>query len=372
MRMVYYIFKNLRITISGNKLIFVLLILCEFFISVIMLLSYGTYQNTMIEKENEKYEFDSIDVYFKDSVHTNKEITDFLNDLSDDLLSEIKSVCYFPEFDTKDELYPFAFRMEYNNSKKAFTNYSVSAENSSLFMGRNPTNEEFEKGESYIVIPFDYEDSDIENKLGQTMSFGQKTYTIIGIGFSEDYEVSYYNAPKELTNIDCLSFIPDSLVSKTAYNELKSKLTKQFGEEFELSEIDVYDDNVPYYNTILLICIGISLAGAFLLMVMFRYIVHTRIKTIGIFRACGAKNSDIIFIFIGEIVITAIISAMFGAGCFFVVIVPYIGKYYSYIDKIYTAKNCIVMSLIYILSVIVFMYLMLLPLLNNDSKLKGL
>ncbi len=370
--MIYYIFKNLRITICSNKLVFVLLIMCEFFVSIILLLSYGTYQNTRIENENERYDLDSIDVSFKDETHTNQEITAFLNDLSDDLLGEIKAVCYFPELDVKGEAYPFAFRLEYNKKTKRFINYSVASENSSLYIGRNPTDKEFENGEGYIVIPYDYEDVDLESKLGKTVHLDGKTYKVIGISFLDDYKVSYYNAPDGLKNIDSLYFMPDNMISRSAYTELEKKLTKHFGDGYELPEIDVYDDNVPYYNTIMLICIGISFAGAFLLMVLFRYIVRTRIQTIGIFRLCGAKKSEIIFIFIGEIVITSIASALLGAGCFFGIIVPYISKYYVYIGRIYTAKNIAVMSLIYILSVIAFMYIMLMPLINKDSKLKGL
>lgn len=370
--MIKYIIKNLKTTISTNRLVFILLIMCEFFVSIILLLSYGTYQNTRIENENERYDLDSIDVSFKDETHTNQEITAFLNDLSDDLLGEIKAVCYFPELDVKGEAYPFAFRLEYNKKTKRFINYSVASENSSLYIGRNPTDKEFENGEGYIVIPYDYEDVDLESKLGKTVHLDGKTYKVIGISFLDDYKVSYYNAPDGLKNIDSLYFMPDNMISRSAYTELEKKLTKHFGDGYELPEIDVYDDNVPYYNTIMLICIGISFAGAFLLMVLFRYIVRTRIQTIGIFRLCGAKKSEIIFIFIGEIVITSIASALLGAGCFFGIIVPYISKYYVYIGRIYTAKNIAVMSLIYILSVIAFMYIMLMPLINKDSKLKGL
>lgn len=373
-----YTIKNLKCFAKENTMIFILFILCEFAAAFILFLSFGTYQNFKLVKNNDIHKSDITigfgniieETTFEDEAYCegdgsveNIDVKKFLSLLSDDTLNEIDSVMYIASaYDyTGNENFGgeplgICFRLEYSQKEKRFVPFDTAFNNSPVLYGKGMSLKDYNNGVKNIVLPGYY----TEEFVGQEMLINEESYKIIGVDSIDDFAViPYENSPNFLSDISNIFFMTNNVISQKAYNDIETSLKEVFGDYAFIPKVDTINTKLPFYNSIMLISVILTCLAAITLSLLFRYILSTRSKTISIFRVCGCTKVNVRRIFISEVMITSLVSFFIAVVAYFGIAVNKLKSSLVYIDIVYGLKNCVILSVVYFLCIYIVLKAMI-------------
>lgn len=368
-----YVFVNLRNFAKNNKLFFVLFVACQIISFIVLLFSFGAYQNSEILK-NQKIKNTEFIMCFgnlveeirdKDSgeVHCvgdgavdQNSVKRFLELLDKNTLESIKIIFYeaYDEDlyldtynDAENKGFEILFRMKYSKENDCFEQAGMP----SVSSGATLSNKEYVEGSSNITLPMNC----LESSLGKQVTIKGKTYTATGIDFiDEGITMSYYNTPDELDGIEYIDFIFNDLATKSAYDDIVKCSREVFGDYAYIPKVETVSDDPPFYNSLMILSILLAILSAVTIMLLYKYILQKRSRVTAILRLCGCSRRKAGRICTAEILLLSTVCAAAAYAIYFGIIVNAVLPYLIYIKYVYSAKNCAVIFLINIAAVFVF------------------
>lgn len=363
-----YIYKNIKSFVQNNILFFCLFIICQITSFIVLLFSFGAFQNFKIIK-NQTIEQTSFEICFGNlieqfryddgSIHCtgdgsvdNGSVKKLLDLLDEKTLEELELIEYFPYFNNTDlkfaEEYdhlPVAFRLKYLKDEKTLAPYG----SSSVSSGVPLTYEEFMQGSNKITLPCDYS----QEYLGADVIIADKHYVVCGIETMDDFiGMSYFNSPNDIDGIENISFYFNDLATKSAYNDIADACKEVYGDYAYIPKIEtVSSDKLPFYNSIMAVSVLLALLSAVTLMLLYKYVLQKRSRTIAILRLNGCSKGKSRRICIAEIIIISLICAAIAYALYFGFLIHGLSHYLIYIKAIYSAKNIAVMFAVNVLAV---------------------
>lgn len=342
-----YIYKNIKSFVQNNILFFCLFIICQITSFIVLLFSFGAFQNFKIIK-NQTIEQTSFEICFGNlieqfryddgSIHCtgdgsvdNGSVKKLLDLLDEKTLEELELIVYFPYFNNTNLKFAegydhisVAFRLKYLKDEKTLAPYG----SSSVSSGVPLTYEEFMQGSNKITLPCDYS----QEYLGADVIIADKHYVVCGIETMDDFiGMSYFNSPNDIDGIENISFYFNDLATKSAYYAYIPKIET------------VSSDKLPFYNSIMAVSVLLALLSAVTLMLLYKYVLQKRSRTIAILRLNGCSKGKSRRICIAEIIIISLICAAIAYALYFGFLIHGLSHYLIYIKAVYSAKNIAVM-----------------------------
>ena len=312
-----------------------------------MLFSFGAFQNFKIIK-NQTIEQTSFEICFGNLIEQfryddgsicctgdgsvdNGSVKKLLDLLDEKTLEELELIVYFPYFNNTNLKFAegydhisVAFRLKYLKDEKTLAPYG----SSSVSSGVPLTYEEFMQGSNKITLPCDYS----QEYLGADVIIADKHYVVCGIETMDDFiGMSYFNSPNDIDGIENISFYFNDLATKSAYYAYIPKIET------------VSSDKLPFYNSIMAVSVLLALLSAVTLMLLYKYVLQKRSRTIAILRLNGCSKGKSRRICIAEIIIISLICAAIAYALYFGFLIHGLSHYLIYIKAVYSAKNIAVM-----------------------------
>ena len=342
-----YIYKSIKSFVQNNILFFCLFIICQITSFIVLLFSFGAFQNFKIIK-NQTIEQTSFEICFGNLIEQfryddgsicctgdgsvdNGSVKKLLDLLDEKTLEELELIVYFPYFNNTNLKFAegydhisVAFRLKYLKDEKTLAPYG----SSSVSSGVPLTYEEFMQGSNKITLPCDYS----QEYLGADVIIADKHYVVCGIETMDDFiGMSYFNSPNDIDGIENISFYFNDLATKSAYYAYIPKIET------------VSSDKLPFYNSIMAVSVLLALLSAVTLMLLYKYVLQKRSRTIAILRLNGCSKGKSRRICIAEIIIISLICAAIAYALYFGFLIHGLSHYLIYIKAVYSAKNIAVM-----------------------------
>lgn len=366
-----YTFKNILSFIKTEKMIFVLMILCVISSSFIINFSYGLYQNYHVIKEEEEsdlYEFEitfnnDLNDSFASKIKTKETVLSFSDSLNDAIDMYMVSP-YIEEIpaDTYGMIY---IRFCIKNGKISPCNlFKENMNKYGTLVSGNYFSDEEEMNGANVVLVFDDEGNinSLTDKLkinNDTILFQEKEYSIIGVQKMHPVIVPF-NSLKDDTPVNSLLFHFVKPLTRTQYDEIKDKVSANFGDIASIPELDIPEsENYYLYNTIIMISILIAVLASINFAVLYQYILSKRRKTLGIFRLCGCTKFKVLRIFLSECMFITIPTFALTSLCYDKLVLPVLAKHFEYIESAYNSKMYLIIFLIYVFCSLAVLTLMI-------------
>lgn len=373
----YYTIKNIQKFAKNNTIIFVLFLLCQFTASFIILFSFGAFQNFKLLKNKDltqsdliiqfgnvidRYKEDGIEYYICDNSTTNKKIKEFLLSIDESSLKELDCIYYTAETTNTNipQIYEqpniISFRLSYSSDSKSFIQYKTAFENSPTSSGKMISENDFEKGTMQVILPYGF----TSDCMNQEVNIENQTYKVVGIdAIDTTITIPFISSPDSLNNITEIYFCTKNVMSTTTYQNICTACNDIFGDFAFIPEIDTVNDDLPFYNSLMLLSILLMVLSSITLTLLFRYILITRNKMISVLRIYGCTINKARKIFVSEILITSILSFLITSIIYFKLIVNNLKSSFAYITVVYNLKNYMLLGLIYLSVIYIILNLMI-------------
>lgn len=353
-----YIIKNIKSFIRTEKTIFVLVLLCVITSSFIINFSYGLYQNYHViksEEESELYEFEILFNNTNDNYATQAMLKNTLLSFSDTINNQVDMYLVIPKVDEiPSEIGSVFTRFCIKNNK--FVSCGLFKDNmlnyGTLVSGDYFSDKQEANGENVALVMDDIGTMDsITEKLmidNETILFQGKKFKIIGVQKIHSLIVPF-NSLAENTpmNTFLIHFIKP--ITRSQYNEIKEKVSANFGELAVIPELDIPEtENYYLYNTIIIISVLIAVLASINFAVLYKYILSKRIKTLAIFRMCGCTKLKTMIMFLSECMIIVIPLFALTTVAYDKLVLPKLGGHFEYIESAYSIKLYLMIFLIYV------------------------
>ena len=383
-----YLFKNLKSFIKTEKMIFLLVLLCIVTSSFIINFSYGLYQNYNVVKKEETSDLTEmvITINNPDDV-TKQKLKECIFSISDSTNSSMKMYVASPIIEPfyskqNDPDQPWNAIMMYFVAENGRIKHSASFEenlknNGNLVSGEYFNDAQETNGDKVAIVRI-IEDGQMD--LGCTKEIttrveGEKRWVQIQ---NKEYEVIGYHKQlatpffpfesldEETTFQNWIGIVFKDSMTISEYQDIKNNFESIFGNSVSVPELDIPEsENYYLYNTITAISVLIALLAAINFSVLYKYILSKRTKTLAIFQLCGCTRSKILFLFISECMLIAIPLFTLTTVFYDKVVLPYLSKYFEYIEGAYNIKLYLLIFAIYIFSTIFVLLIMILRFLRK-------
>ena len=355
-----------------NFIIFILLVISTITSAIVILFSYGVYQNynTILSYKEDDLSDDYIGINY---VNTGSEYVtkrDLLNCLSeiDDISNELREqiIQYDVEGIIDNNSYEFKFLYcdgkfkvaeEFKENLKKYDN---------LTEGTYWSDYEEANGICVALIsdPAVFgEISALDSiKYVNQLKIGGKIYDIIGKqAWNEKGAMFPFStvADEQLLTSTLISF--NSAVSVKTYNQIRDVFNNYMGDKAVFEEIRTIDKDTYYtYKTVILISVFIALIAAINFMILYRYIMSTRKRTTAIFRILGLTPAKLNFMNMSECIILIVPFFILGMVLYQTVFLPRLHTYFVYMQDAYTPFVYFLLFVIFISVSLIVIGIMLL------------
>ncbi len=392
-----YILKNIYISMRKSPVIFALFILCNFVSVLVIVFSHGVYQNYASKLVSNDSEWESR--WFKSDEEPSisfGNITDTMNDESVinyradgvSTLGEFRQVLDLLDEKTKSSFTGFYMiynfkdtynfkaetnenmtitssdgdmgddgnllisRLEYDSSAHQYGLYSGFAENAGILEGRYLTPQEELEGKHVIYLPSGSDTS----LIGKKVEFMGMQLEVIGVADPEvlgQYIVPFKLLPDDLT-FDEVTIMADKPISTETYRKIKEAFTSVYGDRANFPKFETVDPTEQtFYASIMLISIALSVLAAINLAILFRYIMHTRRKTLAIFRLSGCTRIKIRIMYLAEVAGISIIIFGLCSALYHYIIMPKLTFAFPRIQDVYSLNTYLYLFAIFIIILLV-------------------
>lgn len=344
------IFKNVLGSLNGYKRIYVILIISQIISVGMLFFAYGIFGSSTISQK--KYTFEQKSFVFSfNEYKTAEEINPTIMRLLDKFEDELN---YFMLGVVRDEVGGFEIGVynEYNNGKFSYSKYIDN--NTPLIAGRYPTEDEYNSGAKVAVISDDYE-------IGSVVKVWGTEYEIIGnvaAHIENLLYVSYKSLPEEY-EIRYGGFMFNILPTNEDYEIFQDEFKRDFGEDVRIQPFEAVEtENIIAMKTTVVVSVVIGILAALDTVLLYKYILDKRKKNMAIMGICGAKRIHRIIINEGEIFIITLITAVTGVVIFRIAFENAINRVYENMYNIYTPEVYVMMTGIYIISVVIITFIL--------------
>lgn len=358
-----YIFKNIKLFIKNETMIFFLVIISTITSSFIIIFSYGLYQSYITAKseENNKTKGIMIDIFDTDSV-TKEKLKNCLFSISDKTNDHITMYIVSPvvkEFDY-DKWRSLYNRFTVKNGEIASSDLFENnlRKNGNLISGYYFTDEQERNGELVALARINSENFDIDfTEQITTRVEGEKRwiqiqgkeYEVIGWHNQEPIPYFPFESLDETTTFqNYIDILFDRPVRRSEYKDIKNNFEKTFDSAVRVPNINIPEnENIYFYNTILIISILIAFLASVNFSMLYKYVLSKRTNMLTVFRICGCTKSKTIIFFLVECMIITIPLFIITTIIYDKFLLLWFGNYIEYISEVYDIKIYLTIFAIY-------------------------
>ena len=373
-----YLFKNIRQFIKHSKVIFAVFVICEITSLMLMILSFGIYQNYSqqvkdissnepIDNELEWLAFDFSSDIDEDNPILNGTVLSFITELGDCIGEKIGSV-YFKCND-------YDISLTYSNGWQMTDIGNTLMKQGEWYSGRFFSREDYDSAAKVCVAPIecykeiedelDYEyNDDVSPKDFEYQPYKKdgKMYIDLPegkfevIGFTKMSDFSYY-IPYTILPLDAevtgLPYVEiKQILYQSEYNKAVNIFKKYFGDHIdsdENSDMPVYDaELIKNFQTKMTISIIIALISSINIAALFKFVIELRRKQMSIFRINGCTKNKLRRMLVIEMLFYSIVNSAVCISIFHLIILPRIIDMFPYISLAYTLKGYALLIIIYL------------------------
>lgn len=374
-----YLFKNIAQFVKHSKVIFAVFVICEITSLMLMILSYGIYQNYSqqvkeiasnepIEEEMEWLRFNYSSDIDEDNPITNDIVFAFMNELADTLGNKIGNVSF--------ESSRYYMSIVYENGWQMYDVGHNLEINGNWYSGRYFNKEDYDNAAKVCVAPiecykeiedeldyeyddemspkdFKYQAYDKDGKMYIDLPEG--TFEVIGftkmVG-NDDYYIPYTVLPLDAKIISLPDVEVKQVLYQNEYNKVVDLYNKYFGDHLtseDESDMPVYDEEVlKTFKTKMTISIIIAIISSINIAALFKFVIELRRRQMSIFRINGCTKNKLRRMMIFEMMFYSIANAAICISLFHLFILPKLAEIFPYISLAYTPKGYALLIIIYL------------------------
>lgn len=351
---------------TGEKLIFSVMVLCVVCSAMILNFSYGLFQNTHTAKNEAEIELKDLNPTFAEgSTLTKGDIRNYSEALSPALLDAIEVIfctAKLDEFpwDPNGDFPTMYMRYSIRNGQYHVSEPTRKAfeEKGQLTTGRYITDQEEAAGECVAIISNYREENQALMTEDRKLKLFGKEYTIIGRysgGGGGCPIVPFLSVPDELP-VFRLGFLFYQNITRSQYQELISTAERILPGQLVFEELPFPDDDQKYlYNNILLISVLISVLSAANLAIVYLYMIKKRSRDLSVFRVCGFTRTQAVRCYLGECLFISVPVYLIGTGLYILLLKRVLVHIFPYIGQAYSLKVYLAIFALYILTIVLIM-----------------
>ncbi len=361
--------QNIRIFVFKNRLLFSIIVLCVICSSIMIYISAGLiyhYQKKSFLGGSSKQ---SVTINFNetaclDDPITKGELVKFFENgnIFDDLEG---FYCETNQYDNDGNIiYNLTFYAQYKNGKFGFNKKTEQDFKKDMVLKEGVffTEEQYSSGENVAIVA----DINAFKKAKRVNVFG-KSYSIIGKlnPYQGYYLINDIYIP--FTSLDenqplewGLYFEYNKTLNKNDVRQLISYAHDCFGDRIMFDDYNSYYDFdlSKYYMSLCFSCVLICLLSAFNFILLYRYILSTRINEYRILRICGATRLKLAIEFTTEVLTLSFPVLIIGAVAFEVIIKKYIILFYEHSLGAYGIRLYLIVIFVYLITTVISSMLM--------------
>lgn len=353
MKLVLYNIKNFLKQHTG---FFILMIITVFFSSVIMLFSYGLFQNYKMSK----LEFTSSQMEF--SIDSNTDIPDAMPMTKGEVIQCIKSldensfkdlnlICTYSQIDdcevpfeeapiTMEVLSRFLY---IDGSFRCYAEMFNTLKKQGWFLKGNYYNDaQYDSGQPLMLLS--------EELAGDNLEFSMQGRTFKAIAIVTHIEPDViYTSLNDDTKCLHISFDYTRPPSLTQYNDICNTFKSVFGDRIKEPDIEpFYQEDYWLYNTIMMAAILIAIVASINLIILYQYILIKRRKALSVFMICGCTKNKAVMYYLAESLLITIPCFILSALLYHNVLLGLFAKKFVFIESAYSMKLYVIAFAIYI------------------------
>lgn len=373
-----YLFKSILQFIKHSKVIFAVFVICEITSLMLMIFSYGVYQNYSkqvkeiasnepIEEDMEWLSFDFSSDIDQDNPVLNGIVSSFITELGETLGNKIGSV----EFNCAN----YYIALSYNNGWQMYNIGHNLEVNGNWYSGKYFSREDYDNAAKVCVAPiecykeiddeFDYEyddevsPSDFEyqayDKDGRVyIDLPEGAFEVVGFykQLFDKYYIPYTVLPLDakVTSLPYVSL--KQILYQDEYSSAVNIFNKYFGDRItseDNSDMPVYDvEMIRNFQTKMAISIIIAIISSINIAALFKFIIELRRKQMSIFRINGCTKNRLRRMLIFEMLFYSIVNSAVCVSIFHFFILPKLAEILPYISIAYTPRGYGLLVLIYV------------------------
>ncbi len=374
-----YIFKNIHSFIKKEKTVFILMLLCILSSSVIILFSFGFYHHIKQKKLDEQSGENVISLTFTDESINKQSVINTLNKLSNNILDHsYMTISFLYDEDATDDpvlnvVASQSCSFSISNGKITYPQLFKKTVDESGYMtsGHYITEQEFNNNE-YVCVAFpeniEMSDPDQAAIKARYTPDSNDCYTIHGkkykcIGYTENTN-AVPSVPigtvDDNIRVCSLELIFDHVITKAQYTEVLDLFLQKYANEMDFWNLDIQEiDNTQFYNSLLVLCIIVSIMSAGILTMLFEYILLQRRRQLTIYRLCGLTVFYAKIQYFTECFCSTLFLYVISVVLFHCCILPYAGKIFEYMPLSYSLHTYGLIGIIYISITSIILYLLI-------------
>ena len=373
-----YLFKNIAQFVKHSKVIFAVFVICEITSLMLIIFSYGIYQNYSqqvkdiasnkpINEEQEWLRFDFASDIDEDNSISNELVFSFITEFGEALGNKIGDVSFncngyymSLSYDNGWQMYDIGHNLEiygewYNGRYLNKKDYDNAVK---VCVAPIECYKEIEDELNYDyndeVSPKDFEYQAYDRNGKKYIDLPEGTFEVVGFTKMSNFE---YYIPYTVMPLDAkVTNFPEiemkQILYKNEYNKAVNIIKKYFGEHLvsdDNSDMPVYDAEVlKTFKTKMTISIIIAIISSINIAALFKFVIEIRRKQMSIFRINGCTKNKLRRMLILEMLFYSIVNSAVCISIFHFVILPKIADMFPYISLAYTLKGYGLLILIYL------------------------
>ncbi|MBQ8725310.1 MAG: hypothetical protein IJY74_06560 [Oscillospiraceae bacterium] len=354
-----HIFRNIRMFIRNEKMIFAVMVVCVFASAVILNFAYGLYCHFNTQKIETTADLKEIIIDIDDDSRlTQKEFRSYIESLSEETLEGMSVFIAgtVPEADP-NQYNTLDCRFEYSGGRYKVMEAYREAIEMRLHSGRMITDEEESSGANVAVVHYD---DFIGGRNEFTLSLMKDEDTIIFLG--KEYEivgdeemaaipsVPFLSVPEDFIFDDIVILDFDNVISKPAYEELRMQADMLIPEKLIFPELSLPDaDSITLYNNIILISLLIAVLSLLNFAMLYHFVLERRSRDLAIIRICGCTKKRALLIHLGECMAISVPVYIAGTAVFILLLDRVFDRLFIYMKEAYSSAVYLVIFAGYIL-----------------------
>lgn len=321
------VFSNISAFAGNERAIFVVIIVCVVSSAFIINFSYGLYYNYTTQKNETELELKTLNPEIQQGSSISKgDFQRFAESLDEKTLNAmivIYAGAELSEFESDEGPGSFPMRFVIHAGKYDICEYTRKnwEEKGVITSGRYINNYEEQCGELVAVVSGSGADewnaacSKFRNADGTITIFGKK-YSVAGTYSAGTAApiVPFLTVPEDVP-ITQIGFSFERNITRSAYNDITNKAEEYFGGLLKFPELKFPDtDTVSIYNNMIWIALLISLLSVTNFVMLYRFILLKRQRSLAIMRICGCSRKSAIAMYLVECVVITLPAYAVGAG----------------------------------------------------------
>ena len=336
------ILKSLAGIIRKHLLFFVLIVVCFFSSSCIMLFSFGVYQNYQLKSTDYLFSETTVPLTFSERQNdgtlvlygvTHGEFQTFLEMLRESTLDTASVIAVSYQIADLQSVMGLYSRFVYRDGiYQPYDGYEKNLrEQGQVVQGRFYTQEEYANGSKVVLAVESMLEAD-----GSVLIGGERYEPIMVCNTVPDIP---FTAVTDDTPVDFAAIYYDVPPNAGQVRDILSNAALVFGDRVLLPEADAISREQYFlYKTIILIAVLIAFIAAANLVILYHYIFMRRMHAISVFLLCGCTKRKCAALCSAEALVLFVPTFLLSAAVFHFILLPLLLQTMPYIADLYTPQ----------------------------------